>query len=116
MRTGAEGRGWRTPLLMAADWPGYFPNAPLSVRLLLGAGADPNMTAGGAMPETSLRWAASSDGLEVAAELLLAAGADPNARVGWADDSPLAMAGRLDTRRQGLVEWRQSVGAKPAGG
>lgn len=204
VRVGVEGRGWRTPLLMAADWPGYFPHAPETVRLLVEAGADPNVTTGGGKPETPLHWAASTDDLEVAAalvdggadlevaggsigtplenavgygcwhvarllaargarvnalwvagglgdlerirallaaspapstedlaggfwqachggqrraaELLLAAGADPNARVGWAAESPLDMAGRLDTRRQGLVEWLQTVGAKPSGG
>ena len=25
--------GSRTPLLVAADWPGYFPNGPATVRL-----------------------------------------------------------------------------------
>jgi hypothetical protein len=34
--------GRRTPLHVAADWPGYFPAAPQAVALLLDAGADPN--------------------------------------------------------------------------
>jgi hypothetical protein len=45
-----EGRrgGWRTPLHIVSDWPGYFPNGPAIVRLLIEAGADPN--AGNAEP------------------------------------------------------------------
>ena len=34
--------GTRTPLHVAADWPGYFPAGPAIVRLLIDAGADPN--------------------------------------------------------------------------
>ena len=202
VRVGVEDRGWRTPLLMATDWPGYFPHAPESVALLLQGGADPNVSTGGGQPETPLHWAASTDDLEVAellvdagadldvpggsigtplenavgygcwhvarllaargaridglwvagglgdlhrigellatsppppagdigagfwqachggqrraAELLLAAGADPNARVEWASDSPLDVAGNVDTRREGLAKWLQSIGARPA--
>ena len=36
----------RTPLMVVADWPGYYPNGPQMVRLLVAAGADPNATAG----------------------------------------------------------------------
>lgn len=36
-RTGLEG-GWRTPLHVAADWPGYFPRASAAVGLLLDLG------------------------------------------------------------------------------
>jgi hypothetical protein len=68
-RKGLEG-GWRTPLHVAADWPGYFPGAPAAVALLLEAGADPNDDTGGARPETPLHWAASSDDLEVAVALI----------------------------------------------
>src|ERR1700730_10758925 len=32
----------RTALHVAADWPGYFPNGPAVVNLLICAGADPN--------------------------------------------------------------------------
>jgi len=35
-------RGSRTPLHVATDWPGYFPNGPAIVRLLAVAGADPS--------------------------------------------------------------------------
>ena len=68
-RTGVEG-GWRTPLHAAADWPGYFPQAPAAVQFLLGCGADPNVGSGGKRPETPLHWAASSDDLDVAAALI----------------------------------------------
>ena len=68
-RKGVEG-GWRTPLHLAADWPGYFPAAPAAVSLLLDAGADPNDDSGGDRPETPLHWAASSDDAEVAVALI----------------------------------------------
>ena len=32
----------RTALHVVADWPGYFPNGPQIVRVLIAAGADPN--------------------------------------------------------------------------
>jgi uncharacterized protein len=60
----------RTPLLVATDWPGYFPDAPAAVRLLINAGADPNLDTGGDQPETPLHWAASSDDTDVAAALI----------------------------------------------
>ena len=68
-RKGLEG-GWRTPLHSATDWPGYFPDAPAAVALLLGAGADPNDDCGGGRPETPLHWAASTDDVEVAVALI----------------------------------------------
>jgi ankyrin repeat protein len=58
----------RTALHVAADWPGYFPNGPQIVRLLLAAGADPDARCPG--DETPLHWAASSDDVDVAAALL----------------------------------------------
>jgi ankyrin repeat protein len=66
----------RTPLHAVADWPGYFPNGPQIVRLLVEAGADPNARQPG--EETPLHWAASSDDWHVAAALIKA-GADINA-------------------------------------
>lgn len=67
-----EGRtgGWRTPLHLATDWPGFFPSAPAAVTLLIAAGADPDTDTGGNPAETPLHWAASSDDVDVAAALL----------------------------------------------
>lgn len=66
----------RTALHVATDWPGYFPNGPAVVRMLVAAGADPNARTGGdGATETPLHWAASSDDLDVA-EALIDAGAD----------------------------------------
>jgi ankyrin repeat protein len=61
----------RSLLHVVTDWPGYFPNGPRTVELLLAAGADPDVaTTGGRQPETPLHWAASSDDLEVADALI----------------------------------------------
>jgi ankyrin repeat protein len=68
-RKGPEG-GWRTPLHAATDWPGYFPEAPATIRLLLEAGADPNDDTGGDRPETPLHWAASTDDADAAIALI----------------------------------------------
>jgi len=68
--------GSRTPLHLVTDWPGYFPNGPETVRMLIAAGADPNATGTGRPDdETPLHWAASSDDREVA-EALIDGGAD----------------------------------------
>jgi uncharacterized protein len=67
--------GTRTPLHVAADWPGYFPAGPATVRLLIHADADPNADTGGDQPETPLHWAASSDDADVA-DALISGGAD----------------------------------------
>lgn len=78
----------RTPLHVAADWPGYFPNGPQVVRMLIAAGADPNAANPG--DETPLHWAASSDDADVAAALI-DGGADleaPDGSIG----TPLANA------------------------
>jgi hypothetical protein len=49
--------GSRTPLHMATDWPGHFPNGPAAVRVLLEAGADPNAPVEGSWhSETPLHW------------------------------------------------------------
>jgi ankyrin repeat protein len=79
-----EGRkGGSSPLLlMAADWPGFFPNGPAVVKALIAAGADPNGAAEvGSLSETPLHYAASSDDVEVA-EALIAGGADIEVRGG----------------------------------
>jgi uncharacterized protein len=53
--------GFRTLLHLVADWPGYFPNGPQIVHLLIQAGADPNFRHPARCDETALHWAASSD-------------------------------------------------------
>lgn len=68
--------GGRTPLHVATDWPGYWPNGPAIVQVLVAAGADPNArTEGTGAPETPLHWAASADDVDVA-DALIEAGAD----------------------------------------
>lgn len=92
-RHGAEG-GWRTPLHVTADWPGYFPSAPAAVALLVEAGADPNDDTGGDRPETALHWAASSDDCDVAVALI-DAGADletPGGSIGTPLDNAIGYA------------------------
>jgi ankyrin repeat protein len=66
----AERGGTRTPLHVVTDWPGYFPGGPHTVRLLIGAGADPDAVTTPGPPETPLHWAASSDDSDVAAALI----------------------------------------------
>lgn len=92
-RKGLEG-GWCTPLHAAADWPGYFPAAPETVRFLLEAGADPNDDTGGDRPETPLHWAASTDDAEVAVALI-DGGAEletPNGSIGTPLDNAVGYA------------------------
>jgi hypothetical protein len=79
----------RTPLHVVTDWPGYWPNGPESVRILVDAGADPNIV-GEPGDETPLHWAASSDDAHVAAALI-DAGSDLNVPDG-SIGTPLANA------------------------
>ena len=72
--TGRKG-GTSTPLHIVTDWPGYFPNGPAIVRILIEAGADPNALTSPGHPETPLHYAASSDDADVA-EALINGGAD----------------------------------------
>ena len=69
-RLGGAAKG-RTPLHVVADWPGYFPNGPQVVRMLIEAGADPNARdPDQPRSETPLHWAASSDDVDVARALI----------------------------------------------
>ena len=69
-RLGGIAKG-RTPLHVVADWPGYFPNGPKIVRILIEAGADPNARdPDQPTSETPLHWAASSDDVDVASALI----------------------------------------------
>jgi hypothetical protein len=79
----------RTPLSVVTDWPGFFPNGPEIVGVLVEAGADPNFIAKPG-DETPLHWAASSDDAHVALALI-DAGADLNVPDG-SIGSPLANA------------------------
>jgi ankyrin repeat protein len=66
-----EKGGSGTPLHAAADWPGFFPNGPEVVAVLIDAGADPNAAIEGSWhAETPLHWAASSDDVDVARALI----------------------------------------------
>lgn len=57
-RIGDE-RESKTVLHVVTDWPGFFPNGPAVVKMLISAGADPNVrTEGGGFAETPLHWAA----------------------------------------------------------
>jgi ankyrin repeat protein len=69
-------------LHLVTDWPGYFPNGPQIVQLLIDAGAGPNALTtsrgsetAGPGDETPLHYAASSDDADVA-EALIDGGAD----------------------------------------
>jgi uncharacterized protein len=63
--------GDRTALHIVTDWPGFSPNGPAVVRVLVAAGADPNARPSGkGFAETPLHWAASSDDVEVARALI----------------------------------------------
>jgi ankyrin repeat protein len=72
----------RTALHVATDWPGYFPNGPEIVDMLIRAGAEPNArTEGKGKGETPLHWAASTDDVDVA-DVLIEAGGDVEAPEG----------------------------------
>ncbi len=63
--------GSGTALHAATDWPGFFPQGPEVVGVLIEAGADPTAPVEGSWhAETPLHWAASSDDVEVASALI----------------------------------------------
>jgi uncharacterized protein len=66
-----ERGGGHTPLHVAADWPGHFPNGAAVVAALIAAGAGPDARKEGkGQPETPLHWAASGGDLAVLDALL----------------------------------------------
>ena len=84
----------RTALHVVADWPGYFPNGPQIVTLLIAAGADPNYRDPRPHSETPLHWAASSDDVDVAGALI-DGGADievPDGSIGTPLDNAIGYA------------------------
>jgi ankyrin repeat protein len=93
-KLGGAAKG-RTPLHVVADWPGYFPNGPQIVQMLIAAGADPNARDPDQPgSETSLHWAASSDDVDVA-RALIDGGADvevPNGSIGTPLDNAIGYA------------------------
>src|SRR5215467_1118528 len=122
-RLGSKDTGTATPLHLVTDWPGYFPNGPQIVRLLIEAGADPNAltTSRGAQAgpgsETPLHYAASSDDADVA-EALIDAGADievPDGSIGTPLDNAVGYGcwhvARLLVMRGARVEkvWHASA-------
>jgi hypothetical protein len=101
----------RTPLHVVADWPGYFPNGPQVVRMLIEAGADPNARdPDQPSSETPLHWAASCDDVDVAGALI-DGGADvesPGGSIGTPLDNAIGYAcwhvARLLVQRGAKVE------------
>jgi uncharacterized protein len=92
--------GSSAALHFVTDWPGYFPNGPQTVRLLLDAGADPNAlttsrgTQSSQGSETPLHYAASTDDVDVA-EALIDGGADlevPDGSIGTPLDNAVGYA------------------------
>jgi hypothetical protein len=116
--------GTSTALHFVTDWPGYFPNGPDIVRVLIDGGADPNaLTTGrdadapGPGSETPLHWAASSDDVDVAAALI-DGGADletPDGSIGTPLDNAVGYAcwhvARLLVSRGARVEKIWHAGA-----
>jgi ankyrin repeat protein len=120
-----EGRGGTSTVLhFVTDWPGYFPNGPDIVKLLIDASADPNaLTTGGGSEtagpgsETPLHYAASSDDVDVAAALI-DGGADletPDGSIGTPLDNAVGYAcwhvARLLVTRGARVEKVWHAGA-----
>jgi hypothetical protein len=70
-RARPPGHGGRTLLHIVTDWPGYPPQGPETVALLVAHGAEPDdRGSDDGTGETPLHWAASNDDVDVAAALL----------------------------------------------
>ena len=66
-----EKGGAGTPLHAVTDWPGFFPNGPDVVAVLIECGAHPSAAIEGSWhKETPLHWAASNDDVDVARALI----------------------------------------------
>ncbi len=107
----------RTALHVVADWPGYFPNGPQIVPILIAAGANPNYRDPEPGSETALHWAASSDDVDVAAALI-DGGADievPDGSIGTPLDNAIGYGcwhvARLLVARGAAVEKLWHAGA-----
>lgn len=107
----------RSALHIVCDWPGYFPNGPQIIRLLIAAGGDPNYRDSEPRSETPLHWAASSDDVDVAAALI-DGGADieaPDGSIGSPLDNAIGYAcwhvARLLVARGARVEKLWHAGA-----
>ena len=72
------GRGGRSLLHVATDWPGHRPDIARTIAALVRAGADVGVRFEGEHAETPLHWAASNDDLE-AVQALLDSGAEIDA-------------------------------------
>jgi uncharacterized protein len=123
-RFGSRRGGTSTALHFVTDWPGYFPNGPDIVKVLIDAGADPNalttargQDGPGPGSETPLHYAASSDDVDVAAALI-DGGADletPGGSIGTPLDNAVGYAcwhvARLLVERGARVEKLWHAGA-----
>ncbi len=119
---GKSGGGPQTPVLIAVDWPGHFPDVAQTIAVLAAAGADVNVhyppqRRDPNCRETPLHQAASSNDV-AAIDALLDAGADVNAPGAiFTSGGPLSdavifanwNAARRLVERGARVEWWQAA-------
>jgi ankyrin repeat protein len=82
----------RTLLHVATDWPGHFPSVAATISLLASAGANPDARLHGAIGETPLHWAASSNDIEAIAALVRAGATLDLAGASIAEGTALTLA------------------------